>query len=142
MTHNLDLTFSMPIASTHYFWDFEVSSMYPGLMLDYTSYDTYAPMSIKIKHGKGRKGRPHWRHFRALQCDVLWKAHWTKMGEAFQQYKVDNNLSPFWNSTAFKEWITPQLQNARVVFDFQYDGCMAIDFDNDDARVLFYLQWS
>lgn len=126
------------IAKSHLF-DFDISAMYAYSIQPYSSH---TPMSIKITYGKGRKGKPHWRHFRALRCDLIWKTHWDNLWNAYQQYKFDNNIMLFWDSNAFKEWITPQLTNARVVFDSQYSGCMAIDFEDEEARILFYLRWS
>lgn len=139
MTLNLESIYDLPISVSQSVLDWDIRSMY----YQFTSpVLNSTPTPIAIKMGKGRKGKPHWRHLRALRCDLAWQNQWTKIYELFSQYKLDNNITQFWDDTILAEWLTPQLTNARVVFDCQYKGCIAVDFADEDARILFYLRWS
>ncbi len=101
----------------------------------------FKPREIKL--GKGRKGKPHWRYFRALRCDIAWKRQWDKILKAYRdEFPSGNLFIDYHDYSGLPAWLTPQLVNARMVKDPQYQGCMAVDFEDEDARVLFYLQWS
>lgn len=100
-----------------------------------------------IPIGKGRKGKPHWRHFRALRCDSAWKTQWdniltayddwlstTEVGYKPWRYQVDEIL--------LTAWLKPQLVNCTIRRDPLYKNCLAIDFDDEAARTQFFLTWA
>lgn len=95
--------------------------------------------------GKGRKGKPHWRYFRALKCDKAWKRQWDKILAAYDEYKQEQGTYKFWGRTDnddLAKWLRPQLVNATIRYDPLYNKGIAIDFDDDAARTQFILTWA
>jgi hypothetical protein len=101
---------------------------------------------VDIPARRGRKGKPHWRYFRALRHDRAWSTQWANIVKVYENHISENDSDyKFWyfiDERKLAEWLRPQLINCTIRFDPQYNKRIAVDFDDEAARTTFYLQWA